>query len=450
MKRTHVLGSLLVCQLLGFSGLVVCASRAADLGGVSVRLEDTSGPATVQAEFVGPFKLRIDVEPTTTKPPVLRVELPYSGPHAWPVVDVEVRDSKGRAVVVRRSGIEWHKLWIPVPAARKSYFVQVVEPPGGKLEEWPEKDRHCTVAATGLHISIARWFDGRRAALSIRFDDSHPTHLSKAIPMLREYGFRGTFMINPGNHRAAWETVAKRGDQEFSNHSLHHRGAIGDEDMESEIGEASRAIWAFFPGKSKLRALNLGGGTSWETTHTLRYYLDKYHLFDASQNSTGMDDTYGNRVETFRRRLEEHIARGLWLRIHYHYIGKGLSSSEANLRAVLDIAREHAADVWIAGMSDIYKYETERRGSKLEIENKGARRVTLKLFCRTDPELYDQPLTVEAEIPQSWAAARVVVTNQDATEIDSRRVSTPHGVVLRFDVRPTRAEYTIEETVQSR
>ena len=122
-------------------------------------------------------------------------------------------------------------------------------------------------------------------------------------------------------HRAEWAALAKQGDHEFANHSAHHRGGFGDEDMEMEIGEAARAIWKLAPDGSKLTALNLGGGTRWDTTRTLRYYMDKYCHFDASENSTGMDDSYGDRVGNFRRILEQHLQRGLWCRIHYHYIG---------------------------------------------------------------------------------------------------------------------------------
>ena len=135
------------------------------------------------------------------------------------------------------------------------------------------------------------------------------------------------------DHRAEWEAVAQLGDQEFANHSAHHRGAIGDEDMEAEIGEAAKAIWKLFPGKSKLMALNLGGGTMWETTKTLRYYLDKYHLFDASSGSLGMDDVYGDRPSAFRQHLERHLEGNGWCRIHFHAIGQGLNTSEANFRA---------------------------------------------------------------------------------------------------------------------
>ncbi len=216
--------------------------------------------------------------------------------------------------------------------------------------------------------------------------------------------------------------------------------------MEYEIGEAAKAIWKLFPKKSKLAALNLGGGTQWVTTKPLRYYLDKYHLFDASSNSTGMDDVYGNRVGTYRRMLEAHIDRGLWFKVHYHYIGEGLSSSEANFRAVLDITKEHQAKLWIAGMADIHKYAIERSRAKLEIESESRTRFILKLSCLTKPQLYDHPLTIEVATPESWGTERVVITNQDGKEMDVRTLSAADGIMLQFNVHPTAAEYTIERT----
>ena len=300
---------------------------------------------------------------------------------------------------------------ITVPPERSTFLVRAVTPAGVRPEFRPETECEATDPKTGLSATISKWYNGRRAALSIRFDDSHPTHLGKAIPLLNEYGFRGTFMVNPAGHppdsrrrsafedqRDEWEAVARRGDHEFANHTMNHRGAGDDKSMEHEIGEASKAIWKLFPKRSKLAALNLGGGTQWVTTKTLGYYLDKYHLFDASANSTGMDDTYGNRVATFRRLLEAHIKRGLWYKVHYHYIGKGLSSSEANFRAALDIAKEHKGKLWIAGMADIHKYQTERRRTQLAIENNGPSCVSLQLSCSTTPELYDQPLTIEVKL----------------------------------------------------
>jgi hypothetical protein len=438
-------------------------AQQAEVAGVKVKFVDYQGQATFSVEALGKHRLQIDVDPGAERDPLtLGVELPISGRNAWPVVDVEVRDSRGVATSVRRPGIEWHKLFLPVRAERGTYYVQVVEPPGDRPRLLSEEDRHVTDATTGLSATVSKWYDGRRAALSIRFDDSHQTHLSKAIPVLRDYGFRGTFMVNPGDHppnsrrrsafqehRSQWETVARRGDQEFANHTLHHSGARSDEEMERQVGEASNVIWELLPGKSKLIALNLGGGTQWETTRTLRYYLDKYYLFDASSGSLGMDDVYGNRVAAFRQHLKRNIeSSGLgWCRIHFHSIGEGLASSEERFRAVLDVAKEHESDLWIAGMADVYKYAAERRGAKLSIENKGPFRADLGLSCSTIAELYDQPLTIDVTLPKSWPPDRVVVSHE-AKAIDTREIPTAEGTVLRFDVPPTTAEYTIETTLR--
>ncbi len=438
--------------------LTAVAGLAAQVGGVVVRFEKYEGPARVVAQSVDRHKLEIDVDPRTeTKGLVIRVELPATGRDAWPAVDVEVRDARGEAVVVRRSGLEWHKLLIPVPALASTYFVQAVDPPRGRPRLTAERERQLVDPTTGLKVSVVRWYDGRRAALSLRFDDSHATHLTKAIPMLRHYGFRGTFMVNPGpgepgsrrrstfqERRVAWESVAKSGDHELANHTAHHRGATGDDAMEAEIGEAARAIWKMTPGRSKLMALNLGGGTQWATSRTLRYYLDKYHQFDASSGSLGMDDSYGNRVPEFRRHLERHIEGRGWCRAHFHDIGEGLGSSEANLRAALDIARGHEAALWISGMADIYRYQTERNASSLSLLESDNRRLTFRLSCQTDPKLYDQPLTIEVAPPASWPPDRIAVRDSQDRAIAVRRAQIGGQTILRFEVAPRTVGCTIE------
>ena len=433
---------------------------SAESPGVTVGLEKYEGPATVRVESVGRYNVKIDVDRKTERNPLtLAVELPETGSDAWRFIDVEVLDSNGRPVSVRRGGIEWHKLWITVPAAQSRFLVHAVDPPGERPQMHPEKDRHVSESTTGFSATIGKWPDGRRAALSLRFDDSHPTHLSKAIPILREYGFRGTFMINPGGrdgrspnprwrsafqtHRAEWESVARRGDQEFANPTMRHRGAENDADMEREVGDAAKAIWELFPGKSKLVALNLGGGTQWQTTRTLRYYLDKYHLF-ATSGSLGMDDVYGNRLDAFRQHLIRHIEREGWCRVHFHYIGDNLSTSEAHFRAALDVAKEHEAELWIAGMADIYKYQTERRGATLALEKSRPNGASLRLSCSTKPELYDQPLTIEVTLPKSWLPNHMTVTNAQDKAIATRSTQTKDRTLLRFEVAPRNALYSME------
>ena len=104
---------------------------------------------------------------------------------------------------------------------------------------------------------------------------------------------------------------------------------------------------------------------------------------------------------SFPPHVEQHIERALWLRIHYHYIGEGLSS-EANFRAAMDIRQGPRASRPIAGMADIHKYQTERDDRETDPrEPPTPRSLEFRITCQTDPELYDQPLTLETSAPQA-------------------------------------------------
>ena len=420
---------------------------AAEIAGAKVALLNYQGPATLSVSVLGNRELAVEVDPHGEERWLdLSVVLPASAEGRWAAAVVVV-DATGRPLLVRRSGTEWHKLHVRIPPKKAIYFIRAVEPPEAP-PVFSDSDREAEDPLTGLRVAILKWYDGRKAALSIRFDDSHPSHLSKAIPILREFGFRGTFMVCPGlpdfvEHLVEWKAVASRGDQEFANHTLHHRGASGDEEMEAEIGQAAKAIWDLFSGKSRLLALNLGGGTTWETIRPLRYYLDKYHLFDASAGSLGMDDVYGNRVAAFREHLRRHIERGLWCRIHFHSIGEGGASSEATLRDVLAIAKAHENDLWIAGMADIYKYQTERQATKLWLSPESPQRVHLHLFCGTNPEFYDQPLTMEMVLPASWPLSSIRVTRVKP-QPETVLAAGPNSRTLRLSVPPITSAYRIE------
>ena len=437
--------------------LLACAwvsAQSPELGGVRISLEPATARAQLRVTRAAPFELRVQVESREAAQALaLRVELPKTGRETWPANDVEVRDATGKALLVERSGIEWEKLLIQLPADVNACVVQAVEPAGGWPRAISAKERSLEDAASGLSLRLAPWPKGRKAALSLRFDDSHPSHLDKVIPLLREYGFKGTFMVNPGpkepgsrqtytfeTRQAEWAAAAT--DMELANHSAHHRGARDDEDMEREIGGAAEAIWKLTPGRSRLLALNLGGGTRWRTTRTLRHYLEQYHQFDASSGSLGMDDVYGGRVEAFRKAIEGHLERGLWCRTHFHAIGDGLNSSEANFRAALDLARQHQDQLWIAGMSEIHQYQTALASARLNLQKSEDGRLTFKLEVGTDPALYAQPLTLEVTAPAG--TSRPVLVREGGVEIapevgsdgSIRFVLPPRGALYQLRTSP--------------
>ena len=415
------------------------------VGGARISVEPPEA-ARLKARLRGVFSLLISIEPKGGAVKFLRLKvlLPAMGRSKWPVEDVVALDEGGRLLPLTRDGIEWNKLELVVPSKKATYIVEVVPPEKPSPPVFPERERIAR-HPSGLEAAICMWPSGKASALSLRFDDSHPTHLTIAIPELRRRGLKGTFMICPGlpdyiEHRSQWEAVAKEGDQEFANHTLHHKGARDDSEAEREIGEVAKYIRFLFP-KATLIALNLGGGTRWTTKKPMRYFLEKYGLFYIP-GSLGMDDIYGRRVEALRRHLERHIERGLWCRVHFHSIGKGMASSLETFRGALKVVEEYREKLWVAGMAEAYKYWRERLASRLVLKEVGKGRYLVRVSCETDPRVYDLPLTVELRLPTGWKGVKVAaVKGKDSPRVQClKRGGT---LVARFDIPPNGGTFLV-------
>jgi len=424
-----------------------------DTAGIKVKIPEEEALTKISFDPVGRFEVKLNVYPESSDGPItIHVELAGTGPKTWPAEYLCVLDESGQTIPIRRNGIEWHRFDMEVSGARRSYIIRAAPPedvePEPKLSI--ETERTATDPETGVTVSICKWYGGRKGALSIRFDDSHPTHLSKVIPLLDEFGFKGTFMINPGNadfqnHRLEWEACARTERHEFANHTLHHRGAKTEEEIDREIGKVSEYIQSIFPQRSKLVAFNRGGGTSWITRKPFVYHLRKYHLFHVT-GSLGMDDVYGNRIAALNRHLTKHIERAGWCRIHFHSIGAGQATSEDNFLAAMQLIKTHEAKLWIAGLADVYKYNQEQNTAKLAIVRRSADFVELELSCGTAVELYDQPLTLQADLPHNWPAnkVRIIKNNTDTVPI-TESVSEQDRNIVRWNVQPVNGRYTLRK-----
>ena len=91
-------------------------------------------------------------------------------------------------------------------------------------------------------------------------------------------------------------------------------------------------------------------------------------------------------------------------------------------------------------MADIHKYQTERHAAGLARVRSDATRLEFQITCQTDPELYDQPLTLELGHPRPLDVSRVAIKDARGQMIPARAGDT----VIRFDVAPRDATYYIE------
>jgi peptidoglycan-N-acetylglucosamine deacetylase len=110
------------------------------------------------------------------------------------------------------------------------------------------------------------WPKHCRGAVSLTFDDGLPSHLNTAMPIMEEYGVRGTFYVNP-NARflelgERWAAAYAKG-HEVGNHTMTHpcsqnfafisqfsRRSLEEyslDEIEDEIVETNRALAEVIP-----------------------------------------------------------------------------------------------------------------------------------------------------------------------------------------------------------
>ena len=303
---------------------------------------------------------------------------------------------------------------------------------------------------------IAPWFGNHDAAISLRFDDAFDSHVRFVVPLLNQYGFKATFMVNPGRSRYIkfrefWEKELPRMGYHLGNHTMHHHGARSIEEAEYEIGEASRRIRKVAPDQGRLLVFAAGGGEKWggrdwytafpEYRDLVRKH-ELIDLYDGNHPSRHVDsrDTAGQLCELVQdaireRKLQAFIFHGIgrpsvkdvvkFLLWGYHLTID--QSRFAQFVGCLDGARSH---IWVAPLAQVYKYEKEFKSAKIEIVEQ--RRTLWKIRVRigTDPRLYDQQLTL---IIPLGAGKRVSKVTQGAEPIQQ---CSANGKRLLVDIRP--------------
>ncbi len=311
---------------------------------------------------------------------------------------------------------------------------------------------------------IARWYQNYDGAVSLRFDDSLESHVRTAIPLLNDYGFRATFMVNPGlqryrDHRDFWERQVPAMGHRLGNHTMHHRGARTVEEAEYEIGEVSRMIWRAYPGESKLLEFaSGGGGLTWggkawsDADPSYRQLMEKYHLVDLYDgNHPYIGVRADSRTEDLCSRLDRtadeqghqafvfhNIGRpSIMDRIKALYRGYDLTTNSEVFSGFLRCLDERRRRLWVAPLIDILKYGEEARNASLQVLTTAENRSTLTLAVRTDAVLYDHKLTVVLPVSQG---ATVKTVRQDDDVLRTYQRSPGEYLV---DLKPVNSTITV-------
>ncbi|GIX07785.1 MAG: hypothetical protein KatS3mg115_2188 [Candidatus Poribacteria bacterium] len=201
--------------------------------------------------------------------------------------------------------------------------------------------------------------DGCRGAVSLTFDDAHPSQLSVAVPTMERYGLRGTFYVNPReDYRQQLKPFAElvaRG-HELGNHTVSHpcsrnfdfvtRGLEewSLEEIEADILEAARRLQELAPEVQEWTFCypcyqsDVGEGERRQsyTPIVARHFLAARAWGEAANHPGRVDLHYLGSYDCHRRSGAEMIglcelaaAEGRWVILTFHGVGSGHLSVDA-------------------------------------------------------------------------------------------------------------------------
>lgn len=237
------------------------------------------------------------------------------------------------------------------------------------------------------------WPDGKRAAVSLTFDDARPSQLDAGIPMLDAYGFKATFYIATARAQerlAEWKDVLATG-HEIGNHSMRHpctgnfswarEKALEDytlAQMAAELDEASTQIEAMLGVRPLTFAYPCGQkyvGRGRELRSYVPLVAERFLAGRGWRDEGANDPAFcdpaqlmtmefdGLSFEQLKVLVDQASEQGLWLVLCGHEIGPaGRQTTRSDtLRAFCEYARDPRNGLWVDTVANVTRYVMEHR-----------------------------------------------------------------------------------------
>ncbi len=257
----------------------------------------------------------------------------------------------------------------------------------------PRAARDAAWPRAGTGAAAFQWPDGKRAALSLTFDDARLSQVDEGLPILDKHGVRAAFYVSPDGVRErleGWRRAVKTG-HEIGNHTLTHpctgnyafsrQNALEDmtlADIEREIVEADRVLAELLGVKPVTFAypccqMFVGRGRNVKTY--VPFVAERFLAGRMGGDDAGNDPLFcdlsqllagGSDDVTFEKlkpMIDQAAAEGRWLILCGHEVGKPgfqITSSET-LDAICRYATDPANGLWIDTVGRIAKYISDSR-----------------------------------------------------------------------------------------
>ena len=239
-----------------------------------------------------------------------------------------------------------------------------------------------------------RWPEGKRAALSLTFDDARASQIDNGLPLFARFSVRATFYVSPANieqRLAGWKEAVIRG-HEIGNHTENHpctgnfpwsrNRALEDfglEDIRKQMTAANRRIGEMLGVAPATFAYPCGQKYVGRGPDAKSYVPLVAELFSAGRgwlDEASNDPAFCDPAqllgvpsdnltfEQLRARVDDAIARGQWLVLAGHDIGP-TGARQTTLLSTLDellaYVSEPSRGVWVDTVAHIAAHIARQR-----------------------------------------------------------------------------------------
>ena len=247
-------------------------------------------------------------------------------------------------------------------------------------------------------VGVARFRDGKKAAISFTFDDSIDDHYNLVAPQLEKYGFRGTFWVigNSIDRSGALSSaqireMSDRG-HEMSNHTWSHQ-RLADMDTSEVVRELRMTDDALEKITGRRPVALAFPFNHWNDTVMA---ISMRGRVDVRRHQFAMGQKYRHSTpEKLSSWLKQTIGQGDWgiAMIHGIHHGWDAWDDETVLWNFFAETAAHGDDVWVGTFSEVAAYVKERESCSVSYEVKG-HRLLVTPQCDLDHGLFRENLTL--------------------------------------------------------
>lgn len=324
-------------------------------------------------------------------------------------------------------------------------------------------------------VSVARWPDDRTAAISLTFDDGIDSHLDHVGPILKKHHLNGTFFVATGlgpweKRKAEWKQLAAEGN-ELANHTVHHPCLLpqitphsqdyAPETMEAEIKDAAREIQQATGSQRGMTFAypcgNMSFGKPADEVKNAALYLRYVAENSFGARAYGAGGTQGPEdinvlaindlgftdgkdfpalLDMARPAMQAHN----WGVYAFHGVGGDWLAITPETLDELAAYLERHKEIWTATFGDVLRYIEESKAAGIRITQSDTNSVSVSIAWPMDKKIYDLPLTVKLEVPQTW---KFVSASGDGKMLNARLVNQTKVTVILVDVPAGNSELRI-------